>query len=115
MLRTWKEFEDYLLTFPPHEDIVVSKDFFNKESLQRFKSILSDDDGQIANYRLLVEPSNKGIHIKEYSDSYKIHWDKVNPATDPIGHLLEDAPHHIPAVIIGSLFALVVGYCAFKK
>lgn len=115
LVKTMKELEDYILQFPAHKDISVDKSFFNKEALQQFKSVWGDDDGQIANYRQEIEKNGAGIHIKEYDDFYKIHWDKSNPATDPLGHLIKDAPHHIPTVVLGFLFALAVGYVATRK
>lgn len=111
-IETWEELEDHILQLAAHEDISVDKEFFDKESLQQFKSIWGDNDGQITNYRIKIESSSKSIHIKEYDDHYKIHWDKANPATDPVLHLIEDAPHHIPAVILG---ALVLGYLFTRK
>ena len=64
---------------------------------------------------MLVERNGTCIHIKEYSDLYKIHWDESNPATNPIGHLLNDAPHHIPAVILGLSILAGIGYYMVKK
>jgi hypothetical protein len=45
------------------------------------------------------------LHIREYDDHYAVHLDKVNPKTDPLGHLLIDAPEYL----IGVLSALIVG------
>ena len=113
-IKTFNELKDYVLQFPAHEDIEVVESFFNPDSLQKFKSEFADDDGQNADYRVPLL-NGKSIHIKKYDGYYKVHWDKADLATDPLGHLLKDAPHHIPTVVVGALFALAVGYLATKK
>lgn len=45
------------------------------------------------------------LHIREYEDRFLVHTDKVDPRTDPIGHLLKDAPE----VLIGLGCAIVAG------
>jgi hypothetical protein len=45
------------------------------------------------------------LHIREYDDHYAVHFDKVNPKINPLGHLLIDAPQYL----IGALTALIVG------
>ncbi|HET7149663.1 MAG TPA: hypothetical protein VFI73_14340 [Candidatus Nitrosopolaris sp.] len=41
------------------------------------------------------------LHIREYKDYYIVHMDKVDPAKDPMGHLLIDAPEFLAATIAG--------------
>ena len=46
---------------------------------------LGDKKGALKQYR-------KGtIHIREYADKLTVHADKVDPRTDPLGHLIHDA------------------------
>jgi hypothetical protein len=45
------------------------------------------------------------LHIREFKDSYTVHMDKVDPAKDPLGHLLMDAPEYLVASIVGLKFA----------
>jgi hypothetical protein len=35
------------------------------------------------------------LHIREYDDYYAVHRDKIDPRTDPLGHLLLDAPEYL--------------------
>ena len=111
---TFNELKDYVLEFPAHEDIKLNESFFHPDSLQKFKSVFADNDGQNANYRIPLR-DGKSIHIKKYDGYYKVHWDKANLATDPLGHLLKDAPHYIPIVVAGILFVLIVVCLAIKK
>lgn len=32
------------------------------------------------------------LHIREYDDKFLVHTDKMDPRTDPLGHLVFDAP-----------------------
>ena len=46
---------------------------------------LGDKKGALKQYR-------KGnLHIREYKDKFTVHTDKVDPRTDPMGHLIHDA------------------------
>jgi hypothetical protein len=45
------------------------------------------------------------LHIREYSDHYTVHIDKIDPRKDPVGHLLADAPEFL----IGIMSAISVG------
>jgi len=60
---------------------------------------LGDKKGAIKQYR-------KGnLHIREYDDKLTVHTDKVDPRTDPFGHLLHDAQE----VLIGLAGAAISG------
>ncbi len=41
------------------------------------------------------------LHIREFEDYYTVHMDKADPAKDPLGHLLMDAPEYLVASIVG--------------
>ncbi len=38
------------------------------------------------------------LHIREYKDRYLVHMDKVDPRSDPLGHLLHDAPEFLVGI-----------------
>ena len=60
---------------------------------------LGDKKGALKQYR-------KGnLHIREYADKFTVHTDKVDPRTDPMGHLIHDAQE----VLIGLAGAAVSG------
>ncbi len=45
------------------------------------------------------------LHIREYDDQYTVHMDKYDPRSDPIRHLVWDAPE----VLIGLAGAIIGG------
>jgi hypothetical protein len=45
------------------------------------------------------------LHIRDYDTHYTVHMDKVNPLTNPLGHLIVDAPEYLA----GAAAALIVG------
>ena len=45
------------------------------------------------------------LHIREYDDKYTVHMDKYDPRSDPIHHLVWDAPE----VLIGLAGAIIGG------
>ncbi len=45
------------------------------------------------------------LHIREYEDKYTVHMDKYDPRSDPIRHLVWDAPE----VLIGLAGAIIGG------
>src|SRR5262245_34350677 len=45
------------------------------------------------------------LHIRDYDSHYTVHMDRVNPLTNPLGHLIVDAPEYL----VGAAAALIVG------
>ncbi|HEY1211939.1 MAG TPA: hypothetical protein VGE82_03250 [Nitrososphaera sp.] len=45
------------------------------------------------------------LHIRDYDSHYSVHMDKVDPMSNPLGHLLVDAPEYLAAATA----ALIVG------
>jgi hypothetical protein len=45
------------------------------------------------------------LHIRDYDGYYSVHMDRVNPLSDPLGHLVVDAPEYLAAAAA----ALIVG------
>lgn len=72
-----------------------------------FKRHVGDPEGQIADYRHPLK-DGAGIHLKKYSDHYRMHWDRKDPTIDPIGHLVEDAPHWLATAGVASIGALLI-------
>ena len=87
---SWEQVINEVLAQPKHTDIVVEK-YRVPPVPSDFKSRPADDDVQIADYGLALE-DDTGIHIKEYDDCYKVHWDTKDPSVDPLGHLFYDSP-----------------------
>jgi hypothetical protein len=41
------------------------------------------------------------LHIREYDNYYSVHSDKIDPANDPFGHLIADAPEYLVSILSG--------------
>ena len=70
---------------------------FMLEGAQETK--LGDKKGAKKQYRY------GNLHIREYDDKYTVHMDKYDPRSDPIRHLVWDAPE----VLIGLAGAVIGG------
>jgi len=70
---------------------------FMLEGAQETK--LGDKKGAKKQYRY------GNLHIREYDDKYTVHMDKYAPRSDPIRHLVWDAPE----VLIGLAGAIIGG------
>ena len=70
---------------------------FMLEGAQETK--LGDKKGAKKQYRY------GNLHIREYDDKYTVHVDKYDPRSDPIRHLVWDAPE----VLIGLAGAIIGG------
>jgi len=99
--KTWDAVILEVLNLQKHEDLKISKSKLPDLPLE-FHTRLADEDGQIADYGLALEDGT-GIHVKEYDDYYKIHWDQKDPNIDPLGHLIYDSPGWIVAGAVGAL------------
>ena len=74
-----------MLKKPAHSEIAVSKSLLPNPPLARFKRSFGEPKGQKANYEL------RRIHVREYDDEYRIHWDYVSPLANPLENLRSDA------------------------
>lgn len=63
------------------------------------ETALGDKKGATRQYRY------GNLHIRDYETHYTVHMDKVDPLTNPLGHLLVDAPEYVA----GAAAALIVG------
>ena len=87
----------------PHADLRISKDAVPHPTSAGFVRHTGDPRGQRADYRR-PELDGAGIHVKEYADRFHVHWDRVDPTENMLGHILADAPHWL----------LFGGFAAFK-
>jgi hypothetical protein len=56
-------------------------------------TILGEKKGSIKQYR------HGNLHIREYKNHYSVHYDKIDPRNDPIGHVMVDAIKYFPGVV----------------
>src|SRR5579872_4684141 len=96
----WTDIINKVLSLPCHQDLMVNAVFVSHPIHSGFVESIGEPQGQIADYRKCL-PSSQSIHVRSFDTFYKVHWDKKDPHSDPLGHLLEDAPH----------WAIVAGLC----
>jgi len=99
--KTWNGVISEVLVLSKHQDLTIIKSKLPVLP-QEFHTRLADEDGQNADFGLALEDGT-GIHVKEYDDYYKIHWDQKDPNVDPLGHLIYDSPGWIVAGAVGAL------------
>jgi hypothetical protein len=56
-------------------------------------TILGEKKGSIKQYR------HGNLHIREYENHYSVHYDKIDPRNDPLGHVMVDATKYFPSVV----------------
>ena len=103
---------NYVLSYPPHYDLSFPKFDLPHPSRTGFVLRLGEQKGQIADYGLSIT-DGRGIHVLEYQDRYLVHWDEVDALTNPIGHIVRDAPQYAPILWLLSLGAVVFGLSLF--
>ena len=62
-------------------------------------TMLGEKKGSIKQYR------HGKLHIREYDTYYSVHYDKIDPNNDPIGHIMVDASKYFPGVIMLSFLS----------
>jgi hypothetical protein len=55
------------------------------------------------------------LHIREYDNHYTIHRDKIDPRTDPLAHLLVDAPEYLIAILSAFSVGRQIGKAVYKR
>ncbi len=107
---SWEELISIVLNHPPHVELIV-EDWMVPPIPKYFKWRLGDLQGQIADYGVGLS-DKRGIHVKRYKNGYTIHWDRKDPSQDPLGHLVQDAPHWLATIIGGA--AIGIGYGVYR-
>jgi hypothetical protein len=55
------------------------------------------------------------LHIRDYDSHYTVHVDRVDPRSNPLGHLLADAPEYLAATAAATLASRYVGRKVYSK
>jgi hypothetical protein len=55
------------------------------------------------------------LHIREYDDYYAVHRDKIDPRTDPLGHLLLDAPEYLIDILSSVCIGRLVSNAVYSR
>ena len=89
----------------PGEEIEVPKELREFMLEKAEETVLGQKNGAYKQYRY------GNLHIREYSDKFLVHTDKIDPRKDPLGHLVQDAPE----ILIGLTCGLVTGFKVAKQ
>jgi len=88
----WTNVIKRVLSLKPHKDLYIEKRRVTHPLYAGFRHSIGEPKGQIADYRLRLI-NGRSIHVREYKDHYRVHWDIVDPSVNPLLHLKYDAPH----------------------
>lgn len=55
------------------------------------------------------------LHIRDYDTHYTVHMDRVDPMTNPLGHLLVDAPEYLAGAAAAVIVGRRVGSAVYDK
>jgi len=55
-----------------------------------YRRSLGTPKGQRADYRKPLD-DGRGLHVREYEDHMRVHWDRTAPSVDRVVHLVDDA------------------------
>ena len=99
----WNIREMEVLQRPCHEDVHFPKSGMPHPTTDGYSISVGEPKGQIEDYRKTIQ-NGKCIHLREYDTYYLAHWDIVNPHTNPLGHLLLDAPKWLFIGFLGAVF-----------
>jgi len=91
----WEAIIKRVLSLPPGVSLTVSKIGLPKEAKPSIGEATIFGFGK--DWEITLE-DGKRIHIVELENCYLVHWDKISPLEDPLGHLMKDAPHWYEAV-----------------
>lgn len=54
------------------------------------------------------------LHIREYDNHYTVHRDKIDPRTDPLAHLVVDAPEYLVAILAAISVGKQIGKAVYE-
>jgi len=97
---SWRILIHKVLKNPPHKDALIPKHIVKDPLEEGFFETLGEPQGQMKDYELTLSDGRR-IHVREFKDHYKVHWDKMSPRINPIDHLRYDAPHWWILILFG--------------
>ena len=93
----------------PGEEIVVPKELREFMLEKAEETSLGQKNGSKKQYRY------GNLHIREYEDKFLVHMDKIDPRSDPLGHLIYDAPEVLVGLTCAIFGGSLIGKSIFSK
>ncbi len=93
MHESWKAIAAAALALPQHGKLHVPRDAAphpHEAGLYRSLGLAR----RCRHYRQAL-PDGRGLHVHEYGDHYRVHWDAVDPSVSFLRHLWHDVKHAI--------------------
>lgn len=113
-MMDWSSIAEEVLRKSEHEEVIVDKQLVpHPTQTTFFKRSLGIPRGQIADYRMKLK-DGRSLHIVEFKDHYRIHWDIHDPEENPLGHLLTDSPKWLSSIILAGAL-IPAGFLAIGK
>lgn len=72
-----------------------------------FRKSIGEIHGQMSDWRASIGGSDRGVHVLEYEDCYKIHVDRYDPSKKPVQHLIKDSPKTGAAIALAGIGILM--------
>ncbi|GEM_PF-481151 len=108
----WRALIHEVLKKQPHEDMVIPKNAVPNPVEEGFIETIGEPRGQLKDYELTLEDGRR-IHVREFKDHYKVHWDNVSLLVSPIDHLRHDAPHWW--ITLCAFIGAATSYMVFRR
>lgn len=102
---SWRDLVKRVQQLPPHVDMLVSKATVSPPSRFGFRRSVGWKKGSIVNWRLALA-NGRSIHVREYCDHFKIHWDIADPGKNPLRHLVYDTRRLFNALRVSAALSL---------
>jgi hypothetical protein len=104
---------DAVLELPAHEELTLPKSAIPHPLGLGFDLSLGEPHGQAADYRAEL-PDGRGLHLRDMTSHWSIHWDHVFPSLERwVDHLREDSPAWFVVLIAGILIGAFIAIALF--
>ena len=104
----WNNVVSNIICQPYHKDLRIEKETIRHPINDGFNKSIGEPQGQTADFRKRLS-DGRGIHIREYPLYYLVHWDLADPS-DPIRHLIQDAPHWLVMIGVAALLGFALWF-----
>jgi hypothetical protein len=95
----------WIETLPVHTRYTIPKDELPELPKCFSRTLLGEPiRGSLCQFR-----GPHSSHVHEFPDRWMLHRDRVNARSNPVGHLMRDAPEYLASAALGTLICLAAG------